>query len=35
MASPRRIGSKTSKTRALVLDTAEQVMLQDGYAALT
>jgi len=35
MASPRRIGSESSKTRALVLDAAERVMLQDGYAAVT
>jgi TetR/AcrR family transcriptional regulator, transcriptional repressor for nem operon len=35
MASPRRIGSETSKTRALVLDAAERVMLKDGYAAVT
>ena len=35
MASPRRIGSESSKTRALVLDAAERVMLEGGYAAVT
>ena len=35
MVSPRRVGSESSKTRALVLDAAERVMLQDGYAAVT
>ena len=35
MASARRVGSETSKTRGLVLDAAERVMLQDGYAAVT
>src|SRR5262245_25668479 len=35
MTSPRRVGSKTSKTRAALLDAAQQVMLDDGYAAVT
>ncbi len=35
MPSSRRIGSETSKTRALLLEAAEQVMLEDGYAAVT
>jgi TetR/AcrR family transcriptional regulator, transcriptional repressor for nem operon len=33
--SPRRVGSQTSKTRAVLLDAAQQVMLDDGYAAVT
>jgi AcrR family transcriptional regulator len=33
MASPRRIGAEDSKTRALLLDAAEQLMLEEGYAA--
>lgn len=33
--SLRRIGSQTSKTRAVLLDAAQQVMLDDGYAAVT
>jgi AcrR family transcriptional regulator len=33
--SPRRVGSQTSKTRAALLDAAQQVMLDDGYAAVT
>ena len=35
MASPRRVGAETSKTRAALLDAAEKVMLDDGYAAVT
>jgi AcrR family transcriptional regulator len=31
----RRIGSESSKTRARVLDAAQRVMLEDGYAAVT
>jgi TetR/AcrR family transcriptional regulator, transcriptional repressor for nem operon len=31
----RRVGSETSKTRALLLDGTERVMLEDGYAAVT
>jgi TetR/AcrR family transcriptional regulator, transcriptional repressor for nem operon len=32
---PRRVGSETSKTRFVVLDAAQAVMLRDGYAAVT
>jgi AcrR family transcriptional regulator len=35
MASPRRIGATESKTRALLLDAAERLMLEEGYAAVT
>jgi TetR/AcrR family transcriptional regulator, transcriptional repressor for nem operon len=35
MASPRRIGAKTSKTRDLLLDCVERLMLKKGYAAVT
>jgi AcrR family transcriptional regulator len=34
-ASPRRIGSEGSKTRALLLDAAELLLLEEGYAAVT
>ncbi len=34
-ASSRRIGAKDSKTRALLLDAAEALMLEEGYAAVT
>ena len=33
--SPRRIGAEDSKTRAQLLDAAEQLLLEDGYAAVT
>jgi AcrR family transcriptional regulator len=33
--TPRRIGTETSKTRALLLDAAEKLMLEEGYAAVT
>lgn len=35
MDSARRIGGKDSLTRAKLLDAAEQLMLADGYAAVT
>lgn len=35
MASPRRIGSPDAKNRAILLDAAEQLMLEEGYAAVT
>lgn len=35
MTSTRRIGTETSKTRAVLLDAAEQLMLEEGYAAVT
>jgi AcrR family transcriptional regulator len=31
----RRIGAETSKTRGLLLDAAEKLMLEEGYAAVT
>lgn len=34
-AAPRRIGSESAKTRALLLDAAEKLMLEEGYAAVT
>ena len=33
--STRRIGAKDSKTRAQLLDAAEHLMLEEGYAAVT
>jgi len=33
--SPRRIGTETSKTRSTLLDAAEKLMLEEGYAAVT
>lgn len=35
MASTRRIGKESSKTRALLLDAAEALMLDEGYAAVS
>ena len=35
MNSPRRIGTETSKTRSTLLDAAEKLMLEEGYAAVT
>jgi TetR/AcrR family transcriptional regulator, transcriptional repressor for nem operon len=35
MASPRRVGAETSKTRDHLLDCVERLMLRDGYAAVT
>jgi AcrR family transcriptional regulator len=32
---PRRIGAPDSKTRAQLLDAAEQLLLEEGYAAVT
>jgi AcrR family transcriptional regulator len=34
-SSPRRIGAVDSKTRAQLLDAAELLLLEDGYAAVT
>jgi AcrR family transcriptional regulator len=31
----RRIGTETSKTRGVLLDAAERLMLEEGYAAVT
>jgi AcrR family transcriptional regulator len=33
--SPRRIGAESSKTRVLLLDAAELLLLEEGYAAVT
>lgn len=35
MTTPRRVGAETSKTRAVLLDCAEKIMLDEGYAAVT
>jgi TetR/AcrR family transcriptional regulator, transcriptional repressor for nem operon len=35
MASPRRVGTETSKTRDVLLDCVERLMLERGYAAVT
>jgi AcrR family transcriptional regulator len=35
VTTPRRLGASDSKTRALLLDAAEQLMLREGYAAVT
>lgn len=35
MASPRRIGTPDAKNRAVLLDAAEQLMLEEGYAAVS
>ena len=34
-SQPRRIGAAESKTRARLVDAAEQLLLEDGYAAVT
>ena len=34
-SSPRRIGAEDSATRAQLLDAAEQLLLEEGYAAVT
>ena len=35
MSVTRRIGAETSQTRAALLDAADQLMLEEGYAAVT
>jgi AcrR family transcriptional regulator len=35
MATPRRVGAETSKTRSHLLDCAERIMLDEGHAAVT
>jgi len=35
MSATRRIGTETSKTRAVLVDAAERLMVEDGYAAVT
>jgi AcrR family transcriptional regulator len=34
MTAPRRMGTETSKTRLLMLDITERLMLEEGYAAV-
>jgi AcrR family transcriptional regulator len=34
-STPRRLGAETSKSRSALLDAAERLMLQEGYAAVT
>jgi AcrR family transcriptional regulator len=35
MPAARRVGSETSETRARMLDIVEQIMVEDGYAAVS
>ena len=35
MASARRIGAPDAKNRGVLLDAAEQLLLEEGYAAVT
>jgi TetR/AcrR family transcriptional regulator len=35
MSTTRRIGAESSKTRGALLDAAERLMLEEGYAAVT
>jgi AcrR family transcriptional regulator len=35
MTSPRRIGAPDAKNRAVLLDAAERLMIEEGYAAVT
>jgi TetR/AcrR family transcriptional regulator len=35
MGSPRRIGAPDAKNRAVLLDAAEQLLIEEGYAAVT
>ncbi|MBV9950533.1 MAG: TetR/AcrR family transcriptional regulator [Acidimicrobiia bacterium] len=35
MPAARRIGSETSETRTRILDIVEQIMIEDGYAAVS
>jgi AcrR family transcriptional regulator len=34
-STPRRVGSEDSKTRQMVVDVTERLMLREGYAAVT
>lgn len=34
-ASPRRVGAETSKTRDVLLDSVEKMMLEEGYASIS
>src|SRR5437660_12300421 len=33
--TPRRVGAETSKTRDVLLDCVESLMLEEGYASVT
>jgi TetR/AcrR family transcriptional regulator len=35
MSSPRRIGAPDAKNRVVLLDAAEQLLIEEGYAAVT
>jgi TetR/AcrR family transcriptional regulator len=35
VASPRRLGAPDAKNRTVLIDAAEQLMLEEGYAAVT
>ena len=35
MVSNRRIGAEDSKSRAALLDATEQIMVEEGYAAVS
>lgn len=35
MTSPRRLGAPDAKNRVVLLDAAEQLMIEEGYAAVT
>ena len=35
VAAPRRVGAETSKTRDVLLDCVEKMMLEDGYASVS
>src|SRR5438445_9965974 len=35
MASPRRMGAPDAKNRMVLIDAAEQLMLEEGYASVT
>ena len=35
MTSPRRIGAPDAKNRVVLLDAAEQLLIEEGYAAVT
>ncbi len=35
MAKPRRVGAEDSETRAILLDAAERLMVEEGYASVS
>ena len=35
MAQPRRVGAETSRTRGVLIESTEQLMLEEGYAGVT